>query len=90
MSGLLIQIVNIAFSVLIWMVIIRCLLSFIPHNPYQSIIRFVYEVTEPIMAPFRRLVPMLGGLDLSPIVVVLALEVVRWAVIQVILMIFRF
>ncbi len=90
MSGLLIQIVNIAFSVLIWMVIIRCLLSFIPHNPYQSIIRFVYEVTEPIMAPFRRLVPMLGGLDLSPIVVVLALEVVRWAVIRVILMIFRF
>jgi YggT family protein len=90
LSGLLIQIVNIAFSVLIWMVIIRCLLSFIPHNPYQSIIRFVYEVTEPIMAPFRRLVPMLGGLDLSPIVVVLALEVVRWAVIRVILMIFRF
>ena len=51
MIGLLIQIINIAFSVLIWLVIIRCLLSFIPHNPYQPLIRFVYDVTEPIMAP---------------------------------------
>lgn len=88
MSGFLIQIVNIAFSVLIWLVIIRCLLSFIPHNPYQSIIRFVYEITEPIMAPFRRLVPPIGMLDISPIVVVIALELVRWAVIRIILMLF--
>lgn len=86
MIGLIIEIVNIAFSVLIWMVIIRCLLSFIPHNPYQSIIRFIYEVTEPVMAPFRRIVPVIGGLDISPVVVVLALELVRWAFIQVILM----
>lgn len=89
LTVLLLQIINIAFSVLIWMVIIRCLLSFIPHNPYQSIIRFVYEVTEPIMAPFRRIVPIIGGLDISPIAVVLALELVRWAFIQVVLM-FRF
>jgi YggT family protein len=88
--GFLIQIVNIAFSVLIWLVIIRCLLSFIPHNPYQSIIRFVYEITEPIMAPFRRVVPLIGNLDLSPFVVVLVLEIARQVIIRGLIMIISF
>ncbi len=90
MFGFLVQIVNIAFSVLIWLVIIRCLLSFIPHDPRQSIIRFVYEITEPIMAPFRRIVPLFGNLDLSPIVVVLALEIVRQVIIRGLFMLIRF
>ncbi|MGI6436123.1 MAG: YggT family protein [Syntrophomonadaceae bacterium] len=90
MIGFLIQIVNIAFSVLIWLVIIRCLLSFIPHNPYQSIIRFVYEITEPIMAPFRRVVPLIGNLDLSPFVVVLVLEIARQVIIRGLIMIISF
>ncbi|NLX88239.1 MAG: YggT family protein [Syntrophomonadaceae bacterium] len=88
--GLLIQIINIAFSVLIWLVIIRCLLSFIPHNPYQPLIRFVYDVTEPIMAPFRRLIPPIGMIDISPIVVVFALELVRRVMIELIWMLLRF
>ena len=90
MIGLLIQIINIAFSVLIWLVIIRCLLSFIPHNPYQPLIRFVYDVTEPIMAPFRRLIPPIGMIDMSPIVVVFALELVRRVMIELIWMLLRF
>jgi YggT family protein len=53
----LIQIVNIAFQVLIYLIIARCILSFIRHNPYNPIIKFIYDVTEPIMAPFRRLLP---------------------------------
>jgi YggT family protein len=88
--GLLIQIINIAFSVLIWLVIIRCLLSFIPHNPYQPLIRFVYDVTEPIMAPFRRLIPPIGMINISPIVVVFALELVRRVMIELIWMLLRF
>ncbi len=90
MIGLLIQIINIAFSVLIWLVIIRCLLSFIPHNPYQPLIRFVYDVTEPIMAPFRRLIPPIGMINISPIVVVFALELVRRVMIELIWMLLRF
>lgn len=90
MIGLLIQIINIAFSVLIWLVIIRCLLSFIPHNPYQPLIRFVYDVTEPIMAPFRRLIPPIGMIDISPIVVVFVLELVRRVMIELIWMLLRF
>lgn len=78
----IIQVVDIIFEVLVWLVIIRCILSFVRHNPYQPVIRFVYDVTEPIMAPFRRLIPAAGGLDFSPIVVLLVLSLVQRIVVR--------
>lgn len=78
----IIQVVDIIFEVLVWLVIARCILSFVRHNPYQPVIRFVYDVTEPIMAPFRRLIPAAGGLDFSPIVVLLVLSLVQRIVIR--------
>lgn len=82
----IIYLVNIAFQVLVYLIIARCLLSFVRHNPYQPIIRFIYDVTEPIMAPFRRIIPSAGGLDFSPFIAVLAVEMVRYLIIQLLLM----
>lgn len=84
----IIQVVNIVFEVLIWLVIIRCILSFVRHNPYQPLIRFVYDVTEPIMAPLRKLIPAAGGLDFSPIVVLLVLSLAQSIVIRILVSIF--
>ncbi len=84
----LIQIVNIAFQVLIYLIIGRCILSFIRHDPYNPIIKFVYDVTEPVMAPFRRLLPMGYGIDFSPLLAVFALGLVNKLIIQLILIIF--
>jgi len=84
-STSIIQVVNIVFEVLIWLVIVRCILSFVRHNPYQPLIRFVYDVTEPIMAPFRKLIPAAGGLDFSPIVVLLVLSLVQSMIIRLLL-----
>jgi len=81
-SWQIIQFVNIVFEVLTWLIIIRCILSFVRHDPYQSLIRFIYEVTEPIMAPFRRLIPATGGIDFSPIVAMLAVTLVQKLVVQ--------
>lgn len=78
----LVGLVNIAFQVLVWLIIARCLLSFVRHNPYQPVIRFIYDVTEPIMKPFRRIIPPAGGLDFSPFIAVLAVELVRRLIIQ--------
>jgi len=83
----LIGLINMAFQVLVWLIIARCLLSFVRHNPYQPIIRFIYEVTEPIMGPFRRIIPSAGGLDFSPFIAVLAIELVRRLIIQLLWMI---
>jgi YggT family protein len=63
LNAFIIQIVETAFTVLVWLIIGRCILSFIRHDPYHPIIKFIYEVTEPVMSPFRRLLPPAGGLD---------------------------
>lgn len=83
----LIGVINIGFQVLVWLIIARCLLSFVRHNPYQPIIRFIYDVTEPIMGPFRRIIPPAGGLDFSPFIAVMAVELARRLIIQLLWMI---
>lgn len=51
-----------------WLIIIRALLSWVNPDPYNRIVQFLYKATEPILAPFRRLVPLYTvGLDISPI-----------------------
>ncbi len=47
-----------------------------PHNPHPAIM-LLWQLMEPVMAPFRRFIPPLGGLDLSPIFVFLTLNIVR-------------
>ena len=57
-----------------WLVIIRALLSWVNPDPYNVIVQFIYKVTEPLLAPFRRLVPAYSiGIDLSPIFALLAI-----------------
>lgn len=72
-----ISLINIAFTVLVWIIIGRCILSFVNHDPYQPVIKFIYDVSEPIMAPFRKLIPPTGGIDFSPIFAVLALSLLQ-------------
>lgn len=84
-------IIHAIFTAIRWLVIARIILSFLPLflriDPYHPIIRFVHESTEPLMAPFRRLIPPIGGFDLSPIVLFLVLQVVEELILQVV---FRF
>jgi YggT family protein len=79
--------VNLAFQLLIYLVIGRCILSFIKHNPYQPIIKFIYDITEPVMAPFRKLIPATGGIDFSPIIVILALSLAQKIIIDLLHMV---
>ncbi len=54
----------------------RVLMSWIPNLDYNNpIARFLYQATEPVLAPIRRALPQLGGLDLSPLVVFLGISV---------------
>ena len=51
-----------------WLIIIRALLSWVNPDPHNPIVQFLYRVTEPLLAPFRRLVPAYAiGIDISPI-----------------------
>jgi len=71
------RIINVVFQVYYWLIFIRIILSFIRHNPYQPLIRFIYEVTEPWLRIFRRFIPPVGMIDFSPIAAFFALEILR-------------
>ncbi len=57
--------------------IVRIALSWIPHNPHNPVISFLYKITEPVLEPVRRVIPSIGGIDISPIVVFIALSFIR-------------
>ncbi len=82
----IINVVDIAFQVLIWLVVIRVLLSWVRHDPYQPIIKFVYDITGPVMKPFYKLVPVAGGIDFSPIIVIFVLTIAQRLVHQILYM----
>lgn len=65
--GLAITVIDVAFEVYMVLMFGRILLSWVRHNPYQPIIRFIYEITEPVLGFFRRIIPPLGVIDISPI-----------------------
>lgn len=83
MGNILYTVIEVAFQVYTWLLIIRILLSWIRHNPYQPVIRFIYEVTEPYLGLFRRIVPPMGPVDLSPIVAFFVLQLLRQLVFSV-------
>jgi YggT family protein len=78
---MIISIINLVFNILYVLIFARIIFSFIQVSPYHPtwgpIQRTVYELTEPIMAPFRRLIPPMGGLDFSPILLFILIGFLR-------------
>jgi len=81
-------IIHAIFTAVRWLIIARIVLSFLPLfmriDPYNPVVRFINESTEPLMAPFRRLIPPIGGIDFSPIILFLVLGFVENLVLQLV------
>ncbi len=71
------QIIGAISTILTWIIIIRALISWVNPDPYNSIVQFLYRVTEPILMPIRRILPAMGGFDLSPIVALVGIMFIR-------------
>lgn len=69
--------IQFAATVVLWMIIIRAILSFVSPDPYNPVVQMLYRLSDPILKPFQRLIPPIGGLDISPLFAVLALQLVR-------------
>jgi YggT family protein len=65
---LLLQVLNLA-------ILIRVLLSWFPVNPSNPLVRLVFDITEPVLAPFRRVIPTIGMIDLSPLAAIFVLQI---------------
>lgn len=75
------QLVNLLFNLFYLLILARIIFSWIRVSPYDPtwgpIMRFVYQVTDPIMEPVRRMMPPMGGLDFSPMIVLLLLSLIQ-------------
>ena len=62
-------------GIYLWIVIIAAVLTWIEPNPYNPIVRFLYGVTEPVFDWVREHLPVFfGGIDFSPLVVIIAIQ----------------
>lgn len=67
------KLLNFVLSAYIWVVIARAVISWVNADPYNPIVRFLVQVTEPLLARIRRVLPIMGGLDLSPMVLIMGI-----------------
>ena len=65
-----------------WIIIARAVISWVNPDPWNPIVQFLYRTTEPILKPARRLLPSTVGIDFSPILVLVGIQVVRMVVVN--------
>jgi YggT family protein len=70
------QFIQIFAFVLTWAIIIRALLSWFSFRGAQPVFRLLVEITEPVLAPIRRVLPTAGMLDFSPLVALLLINII--------------
>ena len=77
------KVFDIVLIFFMWVVVARAILSWVSPDPYNPIVRFIHNVTEPVLRPIRMKLPVnFGGLDLSPIIVFLGIIFLRTFVVS--------
>jgi YggT family protein len=70
-------VVNLIFETLWWVILGRVLMSWFDPSGNYRISRILYDMSEPILAPARRILPTFGGVDWSPLVTMIALNLLQ-------------
>jgi YggT family protein len=78
--GILIDFIVILCHILTFTIIIRAILSWFSPSPDNPLVRLLNEITEPILAPLRRIVPQIGVFDITPIIAIILLQIVSGVV----------
>jgi YggT family protein len=78
-TGALVDLLFAALTVVQWLVIIAALVSWVSPDPRNPIVQFLYKATEPILRPFRLILPprRTGGIDFSPLLVILLIFFIK-------------
>ncbi len=67
-------IVDFILTAYMWVIIGRAIISWVSADPYNPVVRFLYEATEPLLGRIRRALPVtLGGIDFSPMLLIVAI-----------------
>jgi len=77
------KVLDVVLSIFMWIVIARAILSWVSPDPYNPIVRFIHNITEPVLNQIRKRLPLnFGGIDFSPILVLLAVIFIQQFVVQ--------
>jgi YggT family protein len=77
------KIFDIVLTIYMWIIIFRALISWVNPDPYNQIVVFLYRVTEPVLGPIRRKLPMGNtGIDFSPIIVLLIIFFLKYFLVE--------
>ena len=89
MGGLIEAIADVVYYLLtfyLYIVIARAIISWVSPNPYNPIVNFLYQATEPVLRYARKIIPPIGGtLDLSPILVLVVIVFLRKLLVETLL-----
>jgi len=78
------KVLDTLLEIYLWIVIIRALISWVNPDPYNPIVQFLTRVTEPVLKPIRKMLPpwKMGGLDISPLIVILIIYFLQYALVK--------
>jgi YggT family protein len=77
------NVLDLVLQIYLWLVVARAVLSWVNPDPHNPIVRFLHRVTDPVLYWVRRRIPIsFGGIDFSPMLVILALIFLRSFVVQ--------
>ena len=72
------NVLNIILLFFMWVVIARAVLSWVNPDPFNPIVRFIHNITEPVLFQIRKRIPVhFGGIDISPIIIILGIYFLR-------------
>jgi YggT family protein len=68
------KILDYGLTIYMYIIIARAVISWVNPDPYNPIVQFLYRITEPVLSPIRRIIPIHKiGIDISPIIVIMAI-----------------
>jgi YggT family protein len=77
------KIIDMTLTLYMFIIIFRAVISWVNPDPYNQLVIFLYRVTEPVLGPIRRILPMRNiGIDLSPVIVILIIMFLQYFVVQ--------
>ncbi len=72
------KLLDFVLVIFMWVIIARAVLSWVSPDPYNPIVRFIHNATEPVLYRVRKMLPInFGGIDISPILVIFAVYFIR-------------
>ena len=72
----MVALVNLITTVIMLLILARVLMSWVRVDPYSPVARTIYELTEPMLAPVRNLLPPSGGFDFSPLILLIVVRMI--------------